>query len=164
MTLWSVTERFIQERTILNNVSTATISWYRYSLKAFQPVLEAEFEFMPALKAAVIQRIGELQKLGRGNKAVSVNTYLRCLKAFMKWAKEEQIVKELFKLFWLKEENKILSTLSAVQIKALIHWKPVKRSDCRLHRLALTALDTGLRVAELLSLKRVDAHQAGGLS
>ena len=103
MTLWSITERFIQERTILNNVSPATISWYRYSLKAFQPVLEAEFESMPALKAAVIQRIGELQKLGRGNKAVSVNTYLRCLKAFMKWAKEEQIVKELFKLSWLKE-------------------------------------------------------------
>jgi hypothetical protein len=47
MNLWSVTERFIQERTILNNVSPATISWYRYSLKAFQPVLEAEFESMP---------------------------------------------------------------------------------------------------------------------
>ena len=156
MILWSATERFIQERTILNNVSPATISLYRYSLKAFQPVLEPELEFMPAFKAAVIQRIGELQKLGRGNKAVSVNTYLRCLKAFIAWAKEEQIVKELFNLSWLKEENKILSTLSAAHIKALIHWKPVKRSDCRLHALALTALDTGLRVAELLSLKRTD--------
>ena len=72
MKLWSVVERFIQERRILNNVSPATIQWYQYSLKAFQPVLEAEFESAGALRAAVIQRIGELQSEGRGNKAIHV--------------------------------------------------------------------------------------------
>ena len=95
MKLWSFTNRFIEERQILNNVSSATLTWYRYSLKAFQPVLEAEYE-ATGFKAAVIQRIGELQQQGRGNKAVSVNTYLRCLKAFMAWAYENQIVKEPF--------------------------------------------------------------------
>jgi site-specific recombinase XerD len=156
MNLWSVTERFIQERQILNNVSPATIDWYRYSLQAFQPVLEAEFEATGTFKAAVIQRIGELQTQGRGNKAVSVNTYLRCLKAFMAWAHQEQIVKEPFKLAWLREENKILATFTTSHIKALVDWKPVRRSDCRLQTLTLTALDTGMRVEELVSLSRTD--------
>jgi integrase/recombinase XerD len=156
MQLSTFTERFIQERKILFNVSPATLQWYRYSLKAFQPVLEAEFEAIGPFKTAVIARIAELQQQGRANKPVSVNTYLRCLKAFMAWAYQEQIVKEPFKLTWLKEEQKILSTFTPEHIRKLIHWKPVKRSDMRLHTLALTALDTGMRVAELLGLSRGD--------
>jgi integrase/recombinase XerD len=107
-------------------------------------------------ETAAIKRIGELQAQGRGNKAVSVNTYLRCLKAFMNWCHEEQIVKEPFKLAWLKEEQKILATFSSQQIYRLVHWKPIHRSEARLHTVALTALDTGLRVSELLGLTRPD--------
>ena len=158
MNLWSSTERFIKERQILNNVSPATISWYKYSLQAFKSVLETEFETIGSFRAAIIKQIGELQDQGRGNKAVSVNTYLRCLKAFMAWAYAEQIVKEPFKLPWLKEEQKILATFKADHIKAFINWKPVKRSDCRLLAITLTALDTGLRLSELLGLKRVDVE------
>lgn len=53
MNLWSSTDRFIQERQILFNVSSATVKWYEYSLKAFKPVLEADFEPGPPLKAAI---------------------------------------------------------------------------------------------------------------
>jgi len=156
MKLADSTDRFIQERRILNNVSPATIQWYRYSLRAFQPVLEAGFESIGLFKAAVIKRIDELQIQGRGNKAVSINTYLRCLKAFMQWCFQEGIVREPFKLAWLIEEEKILATFSQLHIKQLVHWKPVTRSDSRLHTLTLTALDTGIRVAELLNLSRDD--------
>jgi hypothetical protein len=103
-----------------------TVEWYRYSLKAFQPVLEAEFDAMVPFRASVIRRIGERQQQGRGNKAVSVNTYLRCLKAFMNWAQDEQIVKEPFKLPWLKEEGKILATFTAGHIGKFVNWKPVR--------------------------------------
>ena len=41
MNLWSFTDRFVQEQKILFNVSPATLAWYRYSPKAFKPVLEA---------------------------------------------------------------------------------------------------------------------------
>ena len=68
MNLRNFTDRFIQERRILTNVSPATVSCYTYSLKAFQPVLETEFESLPILS------IGALQQLGRDNKAVSINT------------------------------------------------------------------------------------------
>src|SRR6185369_14533301 len=125
MKLGDFTERFVQERRILNNVSPATIQWYRYSLRAFQPVLEAEFESIGLFKAAVIKRIGELQTQSRGNKAVSINTYLRCLKAFMQWCFQEGIVSEPFKLAWLIEEEKILATFSQLHVKQLVHWKPV---------------------------------------
>ena len=70
MNLWSFTDRFVQEQKILFNVSPATLAWYRYSLKAFKPVLEAEFQSTPAFKVAVVARIADLQAEGRGNKAV----------------------------------------------------------------------------------------------
>jgi site-specific recombinase XerD len=78
------TEAFIQERRIFKDVSPATLEWYKYSLRAFQPVLDAELD-PPQIKSAVMQQIETLRAGGRGNKAVSVNTYLRCLKAFFNW-------------------------------------------------------------------------------
>ena len=91
MQLWNYTDRFVRERKILNNVSTATADWYHYSLKAFKPVLEAEYQSIRELRTAVVTRIGELRGEGRGNKGVSVNTYLRCLKAFLNWCFEVRI-------------------------------------------------------------------------
>jgi hypothetical protein len=93
-------------------------------------VLEAEFQTMPLFKAAVIARIGELQSQGRGNKAVSVNTYLRCLKTFMRWADEERIVKEPFKLAWLKEEQKIPQRLRRNTSR---NWFSGSRSTAPIH-------------------------------
>jgi hypothetical protein len=43
MQLWNFTDRFVRERKILNNVSSATADRYHYSLKAFKPALEAEY-------------------------------------------------------------------------------------------------------------------------
>ena len=62
MKLADSTDRFIQERRILNNVSPATIQWYRYSLRAFQPVLEAGFESIGLFKGYIIEGIYSDQK------------------------------------------------------------------------------------------------------
>ena len=77
-------ERFTKERQYLKGVTPPTLAWYKYSLQAFGPVLQLEYHWTQDPKAAVIQRIEQLRAEGRGNKAVSVNTYLRCLKAFLK--------------------------------------------------------------------------------
>jgi hypothetical protein len=77
-------ERFTKERQYLKGVTPPTLAWYKYSFQAFGPVLQHEYETTQDLKAAVIQRIRDLQAHGRGNKAVSINTYLRCLKAFLR--------------------------------------------------------------------------------
>jgi integrase/recombinase XerD len=163
-TLASHIEGFIQERKFLRGVTASTLAWYRHSFQAFQPVLEQNFASTAAFKTAVIARIGELQTAGRGNKAVSINTYLRCLKAFLKWAHEEKILKEPIKLSWLKEENNVLATFTVEHVKAFMNFKPVStsvnrygsavRSLERLHMAVCVLLDTGLRISEALSLTR----------
>src|ERR1035437_7902395 len=83
------TERFVQERKILKGVSPTTVEWYENSLNAFSLVLGQLHQSTTAFKTAVMAQIHALQTCGRGNKAVSINTYLRCLKAFLRWAHEE---------------------------------------------------------------------------
>jgi site-specific recombinase XerD len=99
-------------------------------------------------------RIQELREQGRGNKAVSINTYLRCFKAFLNWCHEEQILKEPIKLSWLKEEQKVLATFSPAHVSLLLNWKPIKDSQRRLHALVCLFLDTGLRLSEALGLTK----------
>ena len=64
----------------------------------------------------------------------------------------------LLKIPKLKEEQKVLATLRPEQVKFLIHWKPIGRNKTRVRIMALTALDTGLRINELLSLTRQDVN------
>src|SRR5579872_1934073 len=44
----------------------STAEWYRYSLKAFQPVLDTEFDTGGPFKQALAARIGQLQREGHG--------------------------------------------------------------------------------------------------
>ena len=135
-----MTEDFIKERKYLKGVSDKTLAWYRDSFRAFKGALDTQDE--------VKQRIVELRQ--RGVKPVSVNTWLRCIKAYFLWQGKE------WKIGNLQEERKIIASFSPQQITRIIDWKPVKSSDLRLHTLVLTALDSGLRVNELLSLRRAD--------
>ena len=133
-------EQFIKERTYLAGVTPATISWYEWSFKAFAGALES--------KEAIIERIAQLK--GRGLSHTSINTYLRCINAYLRWLHLEHH-REPLKIPWLKEEQKILQTFSPEQISRIVHWKA---HGSRLKALALCALDTGLRVEELLTLTR----------
>ena len=64
------------------------------------------------------QLMGGGRTAERGVSPVTVNTYLRPIKCYFLW-------KELdWKLPWLKEEPKILQTLSPAQVKTLLQWRP----------------------------------------
>jgi integrase/recombinase XerD len=132
------TENFILERRYLKNVTQKTIIWYGSSFKAFEGALDST--------ESVKSRIIELRN--RGVSPVSVNTYLRCIKAYYRWLGKEWIIPRL------QVEQKILRTLSAEDIQVLIHFKPTKFAERRTHILTLLILDTGLRISEALSLKR----------
>jgi integrase/recombinase XerD len=58
----------------------------------------------------------------------------------------------------LKEPQNILPTLTEVQVKLLVNWKPKPKNfyQRRLHLLALLLLDTGCRITEALSLRVCD--------
>ena len=129
-------QQFITERQYLQNVTPKTLAWYGDSFKAFEGALASE--------AAIKGRIVELRT--RGISATSVNTWLRCVNAFLKWNGTA------VKIPKLKEEQKILATLRPEQITRIIAFKPKGINEARTHTAALLMLDGGYRVGELLSL------------
>jgi site-specific recombinase XerD len=91
--------------------------------------------------------------LAKGVSPVSVNTYLRGLKACVRWLHQEDHLKEVFKVQFLKTESKVLATFSPDQIKTLVAFKPKGINQTRTHVAALLILDSGLRISELLGLQ-----------
>ena len=81
-----------------------------------------------------------------GVKAVSVNTYICAMNAYWKWAGEAT------HLAYLKEEQKILATFTAEQVRRLLAFKPSGRNQKRCHALVCLLLDTGLRIDEACKL------------
>jgi integrase/recombinase XerD len=136
-------EQFIRERIILKNVTPKTVAWYRHSFKAFEGTFNN--------RSAIIERIGQLRE--RGVAAISVNTYLRCVNAFHRWANTEgHLVGELVHIPRSKQEEKVLATLTEDQIQRVVSFKPKSDTERRVHTLACLLLDCGLRIDEALSL------------
>src|SRR5229473_2649450 len=141
-----LTEQFIKERRYFKNVSRATVVWYEQSFRAFNGALES--------KADLGQRIADL--LNAGTAPISINTYLRCIRAFLKWAHTEGHIQKPYDVPRLKYEEKVLATLSTAQVAGIVSAKPSTPTEHRLHVLALLLLDTGLRIDEALTLTRHD--------
>ena len=100
---------------------------------------------------------------GRGVQPSSINTWLRGLKAYLLLRKEQG--HEVFKVQFLKTEQKILATLSSVQITSLLQWRPegVSVNLRRAYTIAVpnsavpeptTLLLCGLRCAAFLLVRR----------
>jgi integrase/recombinase XerD len=139
-------EQFIRERMYLKNVAPKTVLWYRQSFHAFEGAMDG--------KAAIGERIVRLRNAGVS--AVSVNTYLRTLNAFFRWAHTEGHLAELLRVAKLKEEQKVIATLAPEQIRRVIEFKPNSKPQQRLHTLACLLLDSGVRIDEALSLRSED--------
>lgn len=141
-----LTELFIRERRYFKNVSPATVEWYEQSFRAFSGAWET--------KQALGQRIADL--LTAGIQPVSVNTYLRCIRAFLRWAYAEGHLSAIFPVPKLKHEEKVIATLRPDQIQRILRARPKNTTERRLHTLALTLMDTGMRIAEALRLEQGD--------
>lgn len=141
-------DRFLQERTYLKGVSSQTLRYYRWVRRAFLPILHQP------TKAGMLECVQKL--LADGVSPTSINTYLRGLKAYTRWLHEEGELREIFKVQFLKTEEKVLATFSPEQVKRIINGKPVGSNETRAQAAALTALDSGLRIGELLCLTRAD--------
>jgi integrase/recombinase XerD len=143
-------QQFITERRYLKSVTPATITWYEQAFKHFDGALGS--------RAEAIQRIGELRE--RGLSAVSVNSWLRVINAFMHWrdGKGEKCSSQCthIHIARLKEEQKILATFSTEQVNSLLAFRPKGTNATRVHTLACFLLDTGLRIAESNKLQPVD--------
>jgi integrase/recombinase XerD len=92
----------------------------------------------------------------RGVKPRSVNTYLQALNAFCRWLHEEQHAAMLVHVSLLRTEKRVLVTLTASQIKALLGFKPRTFNQWRVYSVVATILDTGCRIDEVIKLSAAD--------
>lgn len=136
---------FITELKYIRNISPSTLELYAHAFKAFAGATDN--------RAAVISRIAELREKGLG--PVSVNTYLRCLNAYFNWL-HTQHQRERIRIPKLKEPQKLIEAFSPDQVARIVQEKPKGRNETRARMVALTALDSGMRIQELLDLKRTD--------
>lgn len=140
-----MTDVFLQEWKYLKNVSPATLELYKHSFQAFAGAMDN--------KTDLVARIAKLRDGGLS--AVSVNTYVRHLNTYFKWLHTEH-GKELVHLGKLKEEQKIIHTLTPQQTSQLLAYKPKGYYEARVYTASCVILDCGLRASEVLALKRTD--------
>lgn len=133
-------EQFIKERIYLQNVSPATVEWYRQSLKW----LPSENPSEDDLKNLVIKMRQD------GLKATSCNCRIRAINSYLKWSGSS------LKIPKLKEPQRVLPTFSQKDIQKFMSWKPKTVYDHRLQVLVLTLADTGCRIGEVLGLRWTD--------
>ena len=110
------------------------------SFRAFSGALDS--------KQTINQRIISLRE--KGISAVSINTWLRCINAYLKWTGSD------LKIPKLKEEKKIPKTLTSDDVQRLLNDKPKSKSLSRFQALAILLLDIGLRIAEALAIRASD--------
>lgn len=144
-------ELFLQSRKYEKNVSPKTIVWYGNAFKTFG---ELDISSAQALSRSVTAKVKEL--LERGMKPVSVRSWLTGIRAYGYWLHEEGYLKDKPKISIIKFEKKLIATLSAEQIKQVLAYKPKGLNLTRAHHLALTVLDCGLRLSEVLAITRAD--------
>ncbi len=114
-------EQFVTERKYLKNVSAKTEDWYWQSWKGLGQLALLSAETAPT-KAEWAEHIGTLRK--RNVSPVSINTYARAINAFLKWAHEDGHIQKLIRIPRLKEERKVIATLTEANVSATLRFRP----------------------------------------
>src|ERR1044072_9800224 len=109
MNLGELFERFVREKTFLNNVTPSTVSFYRQSFNAYK---KAVGETMPD-RFVLNDFVIKLRE--RGMSAGGANVYIRGINSFLTWPWENNQLRERLKIKLLKEEKKVVQTFSEKQ-------------------------------------------------
>jgi integrase/recombinase XerD len=147
MNLGELFERFIREKTFLNNVTPKTVSFYRQSFNAYRKTVG---EIMPD-RFVLNDFVIKLRE--RGMSPTGANVYIRGINSFLSWLWENNQLGERLSIKQLKEEKKIIQTFSEAQLRVIVSYRPQTPSDKRLHAILCTLIDTGIRISEALTLK-----------
>ena len=154
-------EQFLVERRYLRNVTASTLEWYQTAFKSLQKTLGAD---VPPLTKSNLQQFVIAM---RGMKPVSCNTYIKAVNAFCLWLHDEGHLDERVQLSLVKVEQRVLRTLSDRSMQTLLHQKPKRFDDWRLHALVCptvmvlghTQITTTQRYLHLLTEDLSASHQ-----
>lgn len=138
---------------IQKGISTRTEGWYWQSWKVFESVLDAATPDT-LTKTELIKVVEALR--ARDVSPITVNTYARALNAFFKWLHVEGHCMKLVQIPRLKEPETVIATLKPDHIQRLMQTRPECHNQRRAQMVALTILDTGLRLKEALAVRRDD--------
>jgi site-specific recombinase XerD len=156
--------------------SARTVEWYTRVLRFYQRYLEEQGHSteLGALTLDVVREFVLYLQTRRkwdghpyipspgGNlAAISVNNYIRGLRAFFSWLHREGYTEEhiLARLKPPKIPQKLVEVLTDADVGSILAClDPNMSSGCRDFTMVITLLDTGLRLSELVGLKMADAH------
>lgn len=151
--LTALFDRFLRERAYLSNVTPKTVSWYQSGFLAFSrtvPITDPSELSRQTLNDFVVAL------RTRGLAAVSCNTYVKAINAFLAWLHQEGALREQFVIPLLRTEKRVVPVLTTDALQRLLAYKPKGIMEWRAYALAATLLDTGIRIEEALGLRVAD--------
>ncbi|GAC1429691.1 MAG: hypothetical protein NVS1B11_10140 [Terriglobales bacterium] len=122
-------EAFIRERKYLQNVTPATLDWYKQSLR-----------WLPTESPTDLQLRDLVINMRQSRKATGRNCAIRAINAYLKWSGSP------LKIPKLKEPELILPTFTSAQVVLLVRYRAKLFTQRRLHLMTLLLLDTGARI------------------
>jgi integrase/recombinase XerD len=147
MTIPDVVEQFITQGVYLRGWSPRTVRTYRQGLAALQ-------RHNPELPTTATLRGFVISLRQRGITPGGVNMYARTVNSFLSWLQEEGHLSDRLRISLLPNPPKPLNTFSDADIRALVAYRPKGLNHTRSRALALTLVDTGVRISEALGLLR----------
>lgn len=144
-------EQFIREKEYLTNAAPSTLKWYRATWR----VVRGSLPHNPAaLSPATLKSAVIALRSGGSRSAITVNTYLRVINAFLAWLHAEGYTPTALRAPSLTEERHQLRTYTKQDLNELIKSRPRTVRDHRAYVLILLLADTGIRIKEALNLRR----------
>jgi site-specific recombinase XerD len=156
MNVLSAYNEFIQEQKFRGN-SNYTLDYYKRSLKMFLNFCgnDMDIEDIDVVLFKSYQLyISENLDINR----VSVRTYARAVKVFLRWLYfEDYIDIDVNKLLLMKATKDVIIPLSDTEVKELIrYYDNSTYLNCRNKTMLMLMLDCGLRLSEVVNLKISD--------
>lgn len=156
MTILEAYKLFIQEQMYREN-SNYTLDYYERSLKMFLNFCgnDMDIEDIDVVLFKSYQLyISENLNINR----VSVRTYARAVKVFLRWLYfEDYIDIDVNKLLLMKATKDVIIPLSDLEVKGLInYYDNFTYLNCRNKTMLMLMLDCGLRLSEVVNLKISD--------
>lgn len=153
MTILEAYKLFIQEQMYRGN-SNYTLDYYERSLKMFLNFCGNDMDIDVVLFKSYQLYISENLNINR----VSVRTYARAVKVFLRWLYfEDYIDIDVNKLLLMKATKDVIIPLSDLEVKGLInYYDNFTYLNCRNKTMLMLMLDCGLRLSEVVNLKISD--------
>lgn len=156
MTILEAYKLFIQEQMYRGN-SNYTLDYYERSLKMFlnfcgndMDIEDIDVVFFKSYQLYISENLN----INR----VSVRTYARAVKVFLRWLYfEDYIDIDVNKLLLMKATKDVIIPLSDTEVKELIsYYYNSTYLNCRNKTMLMLMLDCGLRLSEVVNLKISD--------